>query len=98
MPFLLAVALLLFSSEAIAQKKCWDREVLVEYLEQRWGETMQVWRLTREGRLAEMFMSWRGQTWTLLVTRPNGCTTIDGFGIFKEKTRPNPHIEGEVGG
>lgn len=82
---LFAVAFSLFiEPAAAATAACAPREVLLEELADRYGETRQTIGLTGGGDMVEMFASDDSGTWTLLLTQPDGMTCAVAAGIAFE--------------
>ncbi len=59
---------------------CAQRAVVVERLQDRFGETRQSIGLGRNNAVVEIFASAATGTWTILVTMPNGMSCLVASG------------------
>ncbi len=85
---LLAVALFLVSSAAMAQVSCDQRDKIVEWLAVKYKEAPIAAGVSSNGRLIEVLSTHDGDTWTVMVTSPDGnsCVIASGQGW-----RAKPH-------
>ena len=85
---LFAVAGLLVSSVATAQVPCGQRDKIVEWLSVKYKEAPIATGVSSNGRLVEVLTTQDGDTWTLIVTTPDGnsCLIASGQGW-----RAKPH-------
>ena len=85
---LLAVALFLVSSAAVAQVPCGQRDKVVESFAVKYKEAPIAAGVSSNGRLIEVLSAHDGDTWTLIVTSPDGnsCMIASGQGW-----RAKPH-------
>jgi hypothetical protein len=85
---LFAVAGFLVSSVAMAQVPCGQRDKFVEWLAVKHKEAPIATGVSSNGRLIEMLSTHDGDTWTLIVTSPDGnsCLIASGQGW-----RAKPH-------
>lgn len=92
----LAILLALLPSLAGAQQAlpCGPRDVIVELLAERWGETRKSVALDTNGAMVEIFASEETRTWTLAVSNPGGVTCIVLTGHAWEAVK---EPEGELG-
>ena len=71
----------LFGSAATAQtQNCAPREVVVERLADRFGETRQSMGLGANNAMVEVFASPTSGTWTIIVTSAHGITCLVASG------------------
>ena len=91
----LFLPLLLFSTPAQAEPEalyipmsCNARPAAAEVLEQLHGERRIGWGATLGGNIAELFVRPDGNSWTLLVTFPDGTACVFQAGEYWEKTTP----------
>jgi phage gpG-like protein len=85
---LFAVASFLVSSVAMAQAPCGQRDKIVEWLAVKYKEAPIATGVSNNGRLVEVLTTQDGDTWTLIVTSPDGnsCLIASGQGW-----RAKPH-------
>ncbi len=85
---LLALAVFLVSSPAVAQVSCGQRDKIVEWLAVEYKEAPIATGVTSKGRLIEVLSTHDGDTWTVIVTSPDGdsCVIAGGQGW-----RAKPH-------
>jgi hypothetical protein len=81
MRWLILLAALSLPAPVLAQA-CLPRTVLVETLEQKYGEHLRMQAMTTPGPLLEMFVAPSG-SWTIFVTQPDGmaCPMFSGQGV-----------------
>lgn len=80
---LLSGALILMlprSTDAAPEAVCFDRSSLIEHLSGRFAETPVAAGLAANGSMVEVFSSPDGQTWTIVLTRPDGATCVVASG------------------
>ena len=74
---LAAVASFVLPLAAQAQgQNCGNRELVVERLTSKYGESRQSIGMAPKGRVVEVFASLETGTWTITVTSPNGVTCL----------------------
>jgi len=85
---LLALAVFLVSSAAVAQVSCGQRDKIVEWLAVEYKEAPIATGVSSKGRLIEVLSTHDGDTWTVIVTSPDGdsCVIASGQGW-----RAKPH-------
>ncbi len=85
---LLALAVFLVSSAAVAQVSCGQRDKIVEWLAVEYKEAPIATGVSSKGRLIEVLSTHDGDTWTVIVTSPDGnsCLIASGQGW-----RAKPH-------
>ncbi|MCV6585769.1 MAG: hypothetical protein OIF47_09565 [Marinibacterium sp.] len=73
---------LLLAGEAAAQNRpnCAPRQVVVDRLTEKYGETRQSIGLGSQGTVMELFASTETGTWTITITTPGGVTCLVGAG------------------
>ena len=83
-----AVAGFLVSSVAMAQAPCGQRDKIVEWLAVEYREAPIATGVSSKGSLIEVLSTHDGDTWTLIVTSPDGksCLIASGQGW-----RARPH-------
>ena len=78
---LIAAAALLAPSLSQAQgQNCGNRDLVVERLTTKYGESRQSIGMAPKGRVVEVFASQETGTWTITVTMPNGITCLVASG------------------
>ena len=61
--------------------KLWtDRNVVVDQLAKSYAETPRALGITADGAVLELFTAGDGETWTIVVTLPNGMSRIVATG------------------
>ena len=85
---LFAVGVFLVSSVAMAQVQCGQRGKIVEWLAVKFKEAPIATGVSSKGSLIEVLSTHDGDTWTLIVTSPDGnsCLIASGQGW-----RAKPH-------
>ena len=85
---LFVVASFLVSSVAMSQVPCGQRDKLFEWLAEKYKEAPIATGVSNNGRLIEVLSTHDGETWTLIVTSPDGnsCLIASGQGW-----RAKPH-------
>lgn len=73
---LLSVALALMSSAAAAQVPCGERAKIIGWLAVNYKEAPVATGLSNKGALVEVLTSVDGDTWTILITKPDGISCI----------------------
>lgn len=74
-------AALFLGSAAFAQgASCANRDMIVERLETKYGESRQSAGLNQNNGMVEVFASTKTGTWTILVTMPNGMSCLMAAG------------------
>ena len=70
---------------------CANRDVIVERLSAKYGETRQSAGLNQNNGMVEIFASDETGTWTITVTMPNGVTCLVASGqAFEELAEALP--------
>jgi hypothetical protein len=85
---LLSVVLVLTSSAALAQVPCGERAKIVGWLGGNYKEAPVATGVSNKGALVEVLSSVDGETWTIIVTKPNGISCIVDTG---QAGQPKPH-------
>ncbi len=75
-----AVSLALPMAAAAQGQNCGNRELVVERLTSKYGESRQSIGMAPQGRVVEVFASHETGTWTITVTMPNGVTCLVASG------------------
>ncbi len=73
---LLSLALVLAGSTALAQVSCNQRDKIVDWLAHKYKEAPVAAGINNKGALIEVLSSEDGNTWTILLTAPNGTSCI----------------------
>ncbi len=76
----LAILMLTATSSFAQGRNCAPREVVVERLAEKYGESRQSIGLGGQGMVMETFASAESGTWTITVTMPNGMTCLMASG------------------
>ena len=81
-PPIVAVAglCLTIPSLLLAQQNCAPRQIVLEKLTSDYGETRQSIGITADGKVVETFASAETQTWTIVVTLPDGISCLAASG------------------
>lgn len=74
------------SQQAVSQQA--KREQVVEILGSRYGETPVARGLTDSGAMVEVFAAADGETWTIVMTNPQGVSRIASTGVAWQDVRP----------
>ncbi len=79
---LFAVAVFLVSSVAMAQVQCGQRDKIVAWLAAKYKEAPIASGVSSTGSLIEVLSTHDGETWTLIVSSPDGnsCLIASGQG------------------
>ncbi len=85
---LFAVALFLVSSAAMAQVPCDQRDKIVEWLGVKYKEAPIDSGVRSTGSLIQVLSTHDGETWTLIVSSPDGDSGLIGSG---QGWRAKPH-------
>ena len=83
---LLACGLIAF--EAQAQPACMSHGKMVDLLSGRYSEQRVSVGLETSGRLIELFATADGETWTMVMTTPNGVTCVIAAGLEWQDVEP----------
>lgn len=76
-----ALSGLFIATQAFGQgQNCGNRELVVERLTTKYGESRQSIGMAPQGRVVEVFASLETGTWTITVTMPNGITCLVASG------------------
>ena len=76
----LAPVLALNSFEAAAQSACNPRTDVLGHLAKKYGETPVAIGVTNKGGLVEVLTTGDGNTWTIIVSQPNGTSCMVAAG------------------
>ncbi len=76
----IVIAAMWFASAAQAQMACGSRDVVVEKLGEKYGETRRGGGLAGPSAVYEVWASEATGTWTILKTTPNGLTCVMALG------------------
>jgi len=77
---LFAVAVSLVSSVAMAQVPCDQRDKIIGWLAVKYKEAPIATGVSSNGHLIEVLSTHDGDTWTLIVTSPDGNSCLIGSG------------------
>jgi len=81
--------LILFVTPAEAQPSCASRDLVVERLASRFGETPRSVGLGANGNVVKVFASAETGTWTIIVALPNGIACLVASGHAFEVLHEN---------
>ena len=85
----------LAAGPAVAQSaQCAPREVVVERLNEAYGESRQSMGLAANNAVVEVFASDTSGSWTITVTGPNGVTCLIAAGQAFETLAEDTHAPG----
>ena len=89
-------ATVLATPAAFAQSaSCAQRDMIVERLASKYGESRQSAGLNQNNGMVEIFASEETGTWTILVTMPNGISCLMAAGKAWEGVATNTKAEGQ---
>ncbi len=77
---ILGAALTLLATEAAAQSTCNQREDVIGHLAKKYGEAPVALGVTNKGGLVEVLTTGDGNTWTIIVSQPNGTSCMVAAG------------------
>ena len=91
------LAMLLVPSTTFAQTdaNCAPRQVVVERLEHRFAETVQMIGLGGGNRLLELYASPDTGTWSIVITTTEGVACLVASGVSFEQVTAPPLFEGD---
>ena len=69
---------------------CATRDLVVERLAQKYGESRQALGLGTQGAMVEIFASEDSGSWTITVTAPDGTTCLVASGLYWEDLAQDP--------
>lgn len=67
-------------TDASAQSACFERATLMKHLDGKFSEAPVAAGLAANGSVLEVFSSADGNTWTIVLTQPNGATCVMASG------------------
>lgn len=76
----IAVLMIPRSTDASAQNVCFERMALIQHLNGKFEETPVAAGLAANGSMVEVFSSPDGNTWTIVLTQPDGATCVMASG------------------
>jgi len=71
---------LCFTGNVWAQSACFERTALLKYLSGKFKEAPVAAGLAANGSVLELFSSPDGETWTIVLTHPNGASCVMASG------------------
>ncbi len=77
---ILGTALALLATEAAAQSPCNQREKVIGHLAEKYGETPVAVGVTNKGGLVEVLSTGDGNTWSIIVSTPDGTSCLVAAG------------------
>ncbi len=77
---ILGAALGLLATEAAAQSTCNQRQDVIGHLATKYGEAPVALGVTNKGGLIEVLTTGDGNTWTIIVSMPNGTSCMVAAG------------------
>ncbi len=77
---ILGAALALLATEAAAQSACNQRDDVIGHLAKKFGEAPVALGVTNKGNLVEVLTTGDGNTWTIIVSQPNGTSCMVAAG------------------
>ncbi len=87
---ILAAVFTALSSGAMAQPQCDRRDSVLGHLAEKYKEAPVAFGVTSEGRLIEVLSTTGGDTWTIIVSTPDGTTCLIAAG---EAWRARPKVD-----
>lgn len=90
MKSILATVLMFTATTAVAQSQnCAKREMVLQRLNENFGESRQSIGIASQGQVVEVFASLESGSWTITVTLPNGITCLVASGrAFEHLNEP----------
>ncbi len=79
-PLALAVGLAVMTSPALAAKKCNNRDKVLGMLAAKYKEVPVALGVTNNGGLIEVLSAGDGNTWTIIITTPQGMSCLVAAG------------------
>jgi len=76
----LGAALMLWSSSALAQAQCNQRKSVIDLLASKYKEAPVAIGVTNNGGLVEVLTTGTGNTWTIIITTPQGLSCMVAAG------------------
>lgn len=70
----------LMGASAFAQSACFERSALMKHLDGKFSEAPVAAGLAANGSVIEVFSSADGNTWTIILTQPNGASCVMASG------------------
>lgn len=98
--FLLLAAALLLSTLGLPaqaqQPTCYNHDKVISRFAAVYDEAPVAAGLTQDGRMVEVLSSGDGQTWTIIISKPNGetCVLLSGEGWRASAQKP---LAGDLG-
>ena len=77
---MLGAVLAVFSSAAAAQNQCNSRDSVIKLLANKYKEAPVAVGVTNTGGLVEVLSTGNGDTWTIIVTTPQGMSCLVAAG------------------
>ena len=77
-----------FAPHAFAQNICADRQKLLKSLSQDYKEIPKALGMSNDGNVLELISAKNGDTWTLLLTAPDGVSCVVAAGQLWEQASP----------
>jgi len=84
----LAMAFLLVSQAVLAQVPCGKRDNIIKWLSANYKEVPIATGVSSKGSLIEVLSTYDGDTWTVIVTSPDGTSCLIASG---QGWRAKPH-------
>ena len=78
------------AADAQSANRCAEREVVLDRLGGKYGETRRTIGMTPNNSVVEMHASEETGSWTITVTHPNGVTCMVAAGTAFETIDPTP--------
>lgn len=83
-----ALTLMLGAAPVAAAGACAAHEAVAKQLEHRYAEAPVARGLAQSGKLLQVFSAKDGQTWTVVMIRPDGISCIVATGRFWQEVTP----------
>ncbi|MEM7224645.1 MAG: hypothetical protein AAF495_16820 [Pseudomonadota bacterium] len=77
---LLGAVFAIYSTSALAQTQCNDRDSVIALLASKYKEQPVALGVTNTGGLVEVLSTDKGDTWTIIVTTPQGLSCLVAAG------------------
>lgn len=94
---IMALAAQAVQAQSARNRNCAPRELVMQQLAERFGETRRGIGLVQQGSVMELFASEATGSWTIVVTAPNGVTCLMAAGqAWEALAEPLPATDNDA--